>query len=101
MYNLDTGQYTDEEIRDFLSSDREVWYEFDLLDKNNIPMGQVTATGSIDYNSTVKIQRTAQLEIVEERDINFLTDKVKPSMCLRTPKGSVYGFILMRIQHHQ
>ena len=87
MYNLDTGQYTDEEIRDFLSSDREVWYEFDLLDKNNIPMGQVTATGSIDYNSTVKIQRTAQLEIVEERDINFLTDKVKPSMCLRTPKG--------------
>lgn len=87
MYNLDTGQYTDEEIRDFLASDREVWYEFDLLDKNNIPMGQVTATGSIDYNSTVKIQRTAQLEIVEERDINFLTDKVKPSMCLRTPKG--------------
>ena len=87
MYNLDTGQYTDEQIRDFLTSDREVWYEYDLLDKNNIPMGQVTATGSIDYNSTVKIQRTAQLEIVEERDINFLTDKVKPSMCLRTPKG--------------
>lgn len=87
MYNLDTGQYTDEQIRDFLTSDREVWYEYDLLDKNNIPMGQVTATGSIDYNSTVKIQRTAQFEIVEERDINFLTDKVKPSMCLRTPKG--------------
>jgi len=87
MYNLDTGQYTDEQICDFLATDREVWYEYDLLDKNNIPMGQVTATGSIDYNSTVKIQRTAQLEIREERDINFLTDKVKPSMCLRTPKG--------------
>ena len=88
MYSLQTGEYSEAEIRAMLTSDREVWFEFDVLDKNEIPKGQITATGSIDYNSTVSIQRTAQLEIVEERDINFLSDKIKVSMCLKTPKGT-------------
>ncbi len=88
MYNLATGQYTAEQIREMLSNDREVWYEFNLIDKNDAPIGQITATGTIDYNSTVSIQRTAQLQIVEERDINFLSDRVKASQCIRTPLGT-------------
>lgn len=88
MYSLATGQYTEEQIRAMLTGDREVWYEFDLLDKNKIPIGQISATGSIDYNATVNIQRTAQLDLIETRDINFASDKIKPSMCLKTPTGT-------------
>lgn len=87
MYSLETGIYTADEIRERLMQDRSVWYEYELLDKNRIPIGKVTATGSIDYNATVKIQRTAQLNIIEERDINFASDKIKPVMCLNTPNG--------------
>ncbi len=87
MYDLATGIYSADEIRAMLTSDREVWYEFDLFDKNGIPIGQVTATGSIDYNATAKIQRAANLQIVEERDIDFLSEKIQPVMCLKTPTG--------------
>lgn len=87
MYDLATGIYTADQIRAMLMSDREVWYEFDLFDKNDVPIGQVTATGSIDYNATAKIQRAANLQIVEERDIDFLSEKIQPVMCLKTPTG--------------
>ena len=87
MYDLATGTYTAEQIRKMLTSDREVWYEYDLIDKNDVPLGQVTATGSIDYNATAKIQRAANLQIVEERDIDFSSEKVQPVMCLKTPTG--------------
>lgn len=88
MYSLETGQYSEAQIRAMLTGDREVWYDFDLLDKNNIPIGQISASGSIDYNATVRIQRTAQLDLVETKDINFASDKIKPSMCLKTPTGT-------------
>ena len=87
MYSLATSQYSEKQIHAMLTGDREVWYEFDLLDKNKIPIGKVNASGSIDYNSTVSIQRTAQLELIETRDINFASDRIKPSMCLKTPTG--------------
>lgn len=87
MYDLATGIYTAEQIRDMLTSDREAWYEFDLLDKNDNPIGQVSATGTIDYNATATIKRAAQLQIVEEKDIDFLSEKVQPFMCLKTPTG--------------
>lgn len=88
MYNLATAEYTEAQIRTMLTKDREVWYEYDLLDKSDIPIGQISATGNIDYNATARIQRTAQLELVETRDINFASDKIKPSMCLKTPTGT-------------
>lgn len=87
MYDLATGIYSAEQIRDMLTSDREVWYEFDLLDKNDLPIGQVSATGFIDYNSTAAIKRAAQLQIIEANDIDFLSDKVQPFMCIKTPTG--------------
>ena len=87
MYDLATGIYSAEQIRKMLTSDREVWYEFDLFNKNDVPLGQVTATGSIDYNATAKIQRAANLQIVEENEIDFLSEKIQPVMCLKTPTG--------------
>ena len=66
MYDLATGIYTAEQIRDMLTSDREAWYEFDLLDKNDNPIGQVSATGTIDYNATATIKRAAAFYVFED-----------------------------------
>lgn len=87
MYSLEANGYSDAEMREILKDDRSVWYEFDLLDKDEYPLGKITATGSIDYNSAASIQRCASLTIKEERDIDFLSEKVKPHMCVQTPRG--------------
>ena len=87
MYSLEQLGYSDAEMRDLLTKDRLVWYEFDLLDKNETPLGKITAQGTIDNNTTASIQRCASLSIVEERDIDFLSERVRPSMCLETPNG--------------
>ncbi len=87
MYSLESNGYSDAEMREILKQDRSVWYEFDLLDKDEMPLGKITATGSIDCNTEVAIQRVASLHIVEERDIDFLSERVRPSMCVQTPNG--------------
>lgn len=87
MYSLESNGYSDAEMRDILKSDRLVWYEFDLLDKDELPLGKITASGSVDYNSEVAIQRVASLSIIEEKDIDFLSERVRPAMCVDTPNG--------------
>lgn len=98
MYSLAFGEYSADYMNDKLRKDRTVWYEYDLLDKEEEPLGKITAQGSIDYNSTAAIQRCASLSIKEERDIDFLSERVRPSMCMRTPGGIVHyplGVFLM------
>lgn len=98
MYSLAFGDHTADEMQDLLTKDRTIWYEFDLLDKDDSPLGKITATGSIDNNATVGIQRCASLSIVEERDIDFLSERVRPTMCMKTDSGIVHyplGIFLM------
>ncbi len=87
MYNLALGQYSAEEMSDMLHRDRTVFYEFYVTDKDDHPLGKITASGSVDFNATATIQRAASLKIKEERDINFFSDRIKPYMCLQTPSG--------------
>ena len=98
MYSLAAGTHTADEMLNMLTTDRSIWYEYDLLDKDDTPLGKITAQGSIDYDSTVGIQRCASLTIKEEKDIDFLSERVRPSMCLRTNTGIVHyplGVFLM------
>lgn len=98
MYDLGFGGFDSEEMNKMLRGDRKVWYEYDLLDKNDTPLGKITAQGSIDYDSSVGIQRCASLEIKEERDIDFLSERVRPWMCLDTGDGVAHyplGIFLM------
>lgn len=98
MYNLAFGTHSAEEMLDMLTRDRTIWYEYDLLDKEDAPLGKITAEGSIDYNATAGIQRCASLTIREEREIDFLSERVRPSMCMRTDSGIVHyplGVFLM------
>ena len=83
---------------DRLTKNRTVWYEFDLLDKDDVPLGKITAEGNIDHNAETSIQRCANLIINEERDIDFLSERIRPSMCLQTDTDIVHyplGVFLM------
>lgn len=98
MYDLAFGAHSAAEMRERLTEDRTIWYEYDLLDKTGAPLGKVTAEGGIDYDGTVGIQRCASLEIREERDIDFLSDMIRPSMCVKTESGTAHyplGVFLM------
>jgi len=98
MYSLAFGTHSAEEMLERLTRDRTIWYEYDLLDKDDRPLGKVTASGSIDYDATVGIQRCASLSIKEERDIDFLSDRIRPLQCMRTESGIVHyplGVFLM------
>ena len=98
MYSLAFGDYSADYMDKRLRTDRTVWYEYDLLDKDDAPLGKITAQGSIDYNAQAAIQRCASLTIKEERDIDFLSERVRPSMCIRTPGGIAHyplGVFLM------
>lgn len=88
MYNLTYADYTNAELVSLLSTDRTVSYEYELLDKDDVVLGKITATGSIDYNAEAAIKRAASLNIREEREIDFLSERVKPYMCLKTSKGT-------------
>ena len=102
MYNLAFGTHSAEEMLDILTKDRTVWYEFDLLDKDDVPLGKITAEGSIDYNATTGIQRCAALTIKEEREIDFLSERIRPSMCIKTDNDIVHyplGVFLMSSPH--
>ena len=87
MYSLAFGSHSAAEIYDKLTKDRTVWYEYDLLDKDDNPLGKITAEGTIDYDATAGIQRCASLTIKEEKDIDFLSERVRPSMCIKTESG--------------
>lgn len=98
MYSLGFGEYSADYMDKLLRTDRTVWYEFDLLDKDDAPLGKITAQGSIDYNAAAGIQRCASLTIKEEREIDFLSERVRPLMCIRTPGGIAHyplGVFLM------
>lgn len=98
MYSLAFGGYSSDFIDKMLRTDRTVWYEYDLLDKDEKPLGKITAEGRVDCDTSVGIQRCASLAIKEERDIDFLSERVRPSMCTKTPAGIAHfplGVFLM------
>lgn len=98
MYSLAFGTHTADEMLGLLTKNRTIWYEFDLLDKDDVPLGKITAEGNIDHNANAGIQRCASLSIREERDIDFLSERVRPSMCVKANSEIVHyplGVFLM------
>lgn len=83
MYSLETGGYTAKQVLEALRKDRTVSYRYELLDKNDRPIGDVTATGNISFDSTAAIKRVANLNIKEENEVDYLSDRIKPYMRLK------------------
>lgn len=83
MYNLETEGYTSKEILKAFRTHRTISYRYELLDKNDRPIGDVTASGSINFDSSSAIKRVASLNIKEEKEVDYLSDRIKPYMRLK------------------
>lgn len=84
MYSLEYGTYTAKQISKMLRGNRTVSYRYELLDKNERPIGDVTASGEISFDSAATIKRVADLTIKEQKDVDYLSDRIKPYMRLKT-----------------
>jgi hypothetical protein len=90
MYSLAQNGYTWDEVRRLLSQSRTVSYGFDLLDKNDRAIGEIHSPDCKIYNNIeANIQRSASLSMVEEKDIDFTSDRLRPYMRLYTERGSL------------
>lgn len=89
MIRLDKNNYTHEQINKILKSNRVIKYRFELLDKNNIALGDISATGNINFNAECEIMRCASLDIKEINDIDYVNARIKPYMQVRTPSGYI------------
>lgn len=83
MYSLETENYSEREVLKALRSHRTVSYRYELLDKNDRPIGDVTASGSISFDSNSAIKRVASLSITEGKEVDYLSDRIKPYMRLK------------------
>lgn len=80
MYSLEYGTYTSKQVLQKLRSDRTVSYRYELLDKNERPIGDVTASGTVNFDSSSAIKRVANLVIKEQKEVDYLSDRIKPYM---------------------
>ena len=83
MYSLEHIGYTEKQILKQLRGNRTVSYRYELLDKNERPIGDVTASGSISFDSSAAIKRVADLVIREHKEVDYLSDRIKPYMRLK------------------
>ncbi|WP_454053854.1 hypothetical protein [Clostridium sp. Marseille-Q7071] len=94
MLDLAVDRYTKEEVMKqlhYATGSREIKYTVELLNKHDIKIGELEAetTGNIVFNSLAEIKRTANLVIKENlfKDINWLSDRIRPVLNLRMKDG--------------
>ncbi len=99
MYSLAQNGYTWDEVRKLLSQSRTVSYGFDILDKNDLPIGEVHSPDCKIFNNTeATIQRSASLSIIEDSEIDYASERLRPYMRLMTDNGTLIyplGIFLM------
>lgn len=101
-------EWTEADIDNALrSSGRYVTYRYELLDQNNVHIDWLdgwVSNASIEHSSFADIQRTAQFQILHNRDINYLTSRIRPWMRLRMRDGQwfewPFGMFLLSTPKH-
>lgn len=83
MDSLAQNGSSHEQVKNILLDNRVVTFEFDLLDKNEHSIGTVTASGSIDCDTSAQIVRGARFTIKESKDINYIDERLRPKMKVR------------------
>lgn len=89
MNRLDNEYYSHEQMDKLLKSNRSITYKSQLLDNNNVPLGDITASGTINFSANCEIMRIANLEVKEYKDIDFINNRIKTYMVVNTPLGKV------------
>ena len=105
MYSLAQNGYTWDEVLALLKTSRTVTYGFDILDKNDVAIGEVHSPDCKIFNNTdATIQRSCSLTIIEDKEIDFASERLRPYMKLKTETGMlVYplGVFLMSSPQRQ
>lgn len=62
-------------------------FRYELLDKENRYKSVLdnVLSASISYDSEADIKRTARFEVKEEGNIDYLSDRIKPYVCVKIP----------------
>lgn len=89
MISLAVNGYTAEEVKKRLHTDRVVKFRYDLLNRNDIKIGELTVQpgGTVTMSSLAQIKRTAQFTIKDTGNIDWLNDRIRPVFCLKMPDG--------------
>lgn len=105
MYSLAQNGYTWDEVLALLKTSRTVTYGFDILDKNDVAIGEVHSPDCKIFNNIdATIQRSCSLTIIEDKEIDFASERLRPYMKLKTETGMlVYplGVFLMSSPQRQ
>lgn len=85
MIELMANGYSREEIIKRLHSNRVVKFKYNLLNRNDIKIGELTVLpgGTVALNSLAEIKRTASFTIKETHDIDWLNDRIQPVFSLK------------------
>lgn len=89
MIKFHHPQFSDKRILDALTaSSRTVDFKYELLDNRNRFKKNLDniISCSIENSTLAQIKRTARIDMYEDDDIDYLTDRIKPYMRLWIPK---------------
>ncbi|MCL6454376.1 MAG: hypothetical protein K6T78_12260 [Alicyclobacillus sp.] len=81
MLSLARNGFTAEQVDAALHAPvRKMYFRYDLLDANNNFKAALTTVtgGTITYDTTQQIKRTATFTLQDDPQINYLTDRIKP-----------------------
>lgn len=66
MNSLAIGGYTEKDMLKILRGNRTIDFSYDLMDNQERILKNVSAKGTVSFDSTAQIMRTASFEIIEE-----------------------------------
>jgi hypothetical protein len=95
MQSLARNGYTSDEVRAALHRPNRVFrFRYDLLDKDNQFLRTLSNVefAEVRYNSLGQIKRTARFRLMDDGDINFLSDRIQPWVLLQMPDGDFAEF---------
>lgn len=95
MQIIEQGGYTRQQIIDVLhakNTSRVIKFRYDLLNRQEIRIGTLdnVVSGEVSMSSlATDIKRTARLNMKDNKDIDWLNDRVQPFCMLKMPDGWV------------
>lgn len=105
MYSLAQNGYTWDQVLAILKQPRTVTYGFDILDKDDNAIGEVHSPDCKIFNNiNADIQRSCTLTIMEDKDIDFTSERLRPYMKVKTASGMLtypLGVFLMSSPQRQ
>lgn len=97
MLNLARNGYTVQDVADALNAvhgARTLQFRYELLSSSNVHKKNLTTVlqGSISYDSTATLQRTAKFTIMDDPAILWPQDRIKPWIRVLMPDGGFAEF---------